>query len=675
MSEFHFLNPHWLWLVLPLLALLWWLKQQKNSNSAWQKVIEPQLLQHLLIQDQGKSRNWPYIIAAVTGLLTIVALANPVWEKRPQSVMQTPRALVLVLDLSASMNASDLKPSRMLRARLKVQDILQREQEGLTGLVVFAGDAFSVTPLTRDNETISSQLRVLEPSIMPAQGSRVDLGLAKAGELLEQSGVHAGDILLIADGYDSAQAILEARKLHNNGHRISILGVGTRTGAPVSNGQGDVFRDENDIPILAKLDEERFIQLAKQGGGLYSPITIDDADLQLLLGQSPLNFDQSMDTSLFEQNQWKQNGPYLTLLLLPLAALAFRRGWLLTILVAFVTLPIPQPAMALSMNELWNDLWQTREQRASDALNQQHHEEAARLSSDPAVVGSALYKQQKYPQALEQFEQLSGDADADYNRGNTLARMGQYEQAIDAYDKALQHQPDMQHAIDNKAAVEELLKQMQQQPGQQQNQQDDEEQSESKDSQDNESENKKQQQSAEQQEQEQQSDYSQQQKDSDNQDSQQQSGDDKQQNDSGSQQDKSQQQDDSQQQDTGQQPDNNNTPDNQPPSDNQFADANEAMQKDDRDSQPQQPDQAREQEAQAAQQRQQQAQQQTGQQTEQLQNTKPEDQQASELNTEEKLAAEQWLRRIPDDPGGLLKRKFLYQYQQRNRKPSSRQPW
>ncbi len=659
MADFHFLNPYWLLLLLPLFGLIGWIYRQKKSNSAWQQVIEPQLLQHLLVEPLNPSRNWPLAVAAITGLLAILALANPVWEKQPQTVLQTPRAMVLVLDLSASMNASDLKPTRLVRARLKVQDILKREQEGLTGLVVFAGDAFSVTPLTRDNETISSQLRVLEPGIMPAQGSRLDLGLVKAGELLQQAGIHAGDILLITDGFDSAQAVLEAKKLHQQGHRISVLGIGTTQGAPISDGKGDVFRDKNDVPILAKLDEERLTQLTQIGGGRYSSIRLDESDLDYLLGLPSLNFDQAMDESLFEQNQWKQNGPYLTLLLLPLAALAFRRGWLLSVLLVISVFPVPQPAMAFSIDEMWKDLWQTREQRASEALLQQRHEDTASLSSDPARLGSAFYKQKKYTEALQHFEQLQ-DSDADYNRGNALARLGKYQEAIDAYDKALQQQPGMQDAIENKAAVEALLKQMQQQA---QNQQQQEEDSDNKD--DAESEQSETGQQQDNPQQQQQAESSEQQQGTEKQDSQQQADGAGQQAASEPQNQDQNQQDES----TSQQPENSNQTPGQP-SDNQFADAAEAMDKDGSED-PQKPE--------AKPETKQEAEPRSAQQQESSSNQQPQqaqaDQQASELSSEEQLAAEQWLRRIPDDPGGLLKRKFLYQYQQRNQKPSSRQPW
>lgn len=633
MDKFHFLAPQWFWLLIPLGLILAWLSRISERNTAWQKVIEPQLLHYLLINKPSQQRWLPLLLVTLTGLLGIFALANPAWEKKPQSVYQTPRAMVIVLDLSASMNAADIKPSRLFRARLKIQDLLNLETEGQKGLVVFAGDAFSVTPLTRDHATIISQLRVLEPDIMPIQGSRVDLGLLKAVELLEQAGISRGDILLIADGYRSEKTLSVARDITKQGHRLSVIGVGTEIGAPISNGQGDVIKDNQGKPILASLNEERLKQIADIGNGRYSLLTTSNDDLNVVLDQLPLSLTDDKTEMSFENNQWQEKGPYLVLLLLPLAALAFRRGWLMVLLlVGFM--PLPETAMALT----WNDLWETREQQASAALQQQQHEQALNLSDNPAVKGTALYRQQKYAEAYEQFKQLE-DADAAYNAGNALARMGKYQEAIEAYDQALNLQAGMQDAIDNKAAVEKLLEQ-----NQQQSQDDSSSQQQQQQSQDPSSDNQQQQQQSSTDEQNSQQDSSDQQS-SDRSESSQANEDPNSQN-------------GQDEQENQQQPAAQKSQDQQ----NQFAKANEEL-----DKQQQNPVEQREEKPQSK----------TPQDNNELHGEAQTDLSSvpETLDSEEQQAAEQWLRRIPDDPGGLLKRKFLYQYQQRGNKPRSTQAW
>jgi Ca-activated chloride channel family protein len=620
-ADFHFLNPHWFLLLIPAAVLLWRLFKQHAVRSEWEGVIEPQLIRHLLVENRQPVKRWPMWLTIAGILVAITALANPVWEKKPQQVYQTPRALVIVLDLSASMNAADLAPSRIVQTRLKIQDILNRQNEGLTGLVVFAGDAFSVTPLTRDNQTILSQLRVLEPDIMPVQGSRADLGLAMAADLLQQAGINEGDVLLFADGFDTTRTTLEARKLHDQGHRVSVVGTATEQGAPVSDGRGDVIRDLDNIPVLSRLDSAAMQSVANQGGGIFHALTTDNADIDRFLSMPPLNRDRSDELQGMMQIQWQENGPYLVVLLLPLAALAFRRGWIM-MLIPFLILHQPQPAMAVDWQAEWNNLWQTPEQQASEALQQGDHEKVLANTTDPALKGSALYRQQQYEGAMEHFNQLDS-ADANYNRGNALAHLQRYEDAIAAYDKALATRPDMQDAIENRKLIEELLKKQQEQQKQEQQQPSPE----------------------------------QQQNDSQQQDP-------SEQNQQGQQKDKQQQENSPAEsaQESGQQ---------------DSSDQQQSKQADNKDSDQAQQDKAseqNEQQGESAQNNEQQQAEQQPQQAEQAQSAEPE-QRPQPLDSESAMATEQWLRRIPDDPGGLLKRKFMYQYQQRNRQPVTEQAW
>ncbi|MEJ2213771.1 MAG: VWA domain-containing protein [Gammaproteobacteria bacterium] len=643
-SDFHFLAPYWLLAFLPLIVLVIFYHFRQKRQSSWNKIIQPHLLDYLLQENLLLHRPWGLILMLLGSAIAIVSLANPVWEKKPQSVFETPTARVIVLDLSASMNAADLKPNRMKRARLKVQDILKRQTEGQTGLVVFAGDAFTVTPLSRDNDTILSQILVLEPDIMPVQGSRLDLGLLQAADLFKQSGIPAGDILVIADGYNNQRVFDVATGIAEEGHRISVLGIGTLEGAPISNGQGDVMRDKNNVPILSRLPEERFKQLTEIGNGRYSRLALDDSDIDYLLSLPPLNLDKQLPEQFMQQNQWHENGPYLTLLLLPLAALAFRRGWLMSMLMLALFIPMPAPVMALDLDSLkWDDLWLTDEQQASRALQADNHEQAAALSSNPARKGSAFYRQQDYQQALEQFQQLNS-SDAHYNRGNTLARLGEYKQAIKAYDEALKLKPDMQDAIDNRKAIEDLLaknEETQNSPNQEQNQEEQQQESQQQESQSEQ--NSQQQQQSEQQE------------ESENDQSQGNPSEDSQPDNSepdNSSADNSQP--DNSSADNRQEQDNSSSQDDTP--EQSAADNNAAQtEADDTASEEQQARQAEENNRQ--------------------QSLSEQDYQAQPLTDEEEQAAQQWLRRIPDDPGDLLKRKFLYQYQNRQRQPSTLQPW
>jgi Ca-activated chloride channel family protein len=467
LEAFHFQQPAWFLALLPLVLLLWQLRGHGSTDSAWRRVCDASLLPYLLVNPQRNDSRLPLWLLAAGWLIAVIALADPVWEKQPQPVFRSEEARVVVLDLSRSMASSDLKPSRLERARYKVEDVLRRSKEGQVGLVVFAGDAFVVTPLTQDARTITELLKTLEPGLMPVQGSRVDLGLRKAGELLTQAGAGRGEILLVTDGYEGDQALDAARELRRQGYTVSVLGVGTAQGAPLSDGAGGFVHDEKGAIVVPRLDVASLRALATAGGGRYATITGNDADINALLTPLVPRLNAKVKQTGLETDAWRSRGPWLIALLLPLAALAFRRGWLLgvVLLVAATAVP-PQPAMAST----WDDLWTRRDQQAAQALAAGEHARAAKLATDPEQRGTAQYRAGQYKEALADFTRASGP-DAAYNQGNALARLGRYQEAIAAYDKALAAQPHMGDALHNKAAVEALLRQQKKQEKQNQQQQ------------------------------------------------------------------------------------------------------------------------------------------------------------------------------------------------------------
>ena len=662
LQQFHFLEPLWLLALIPL-ALVFWLAFQSYTDSrAWEKIIDANLLP-LLLQGKDNNKNlFPRFLLAMVWLIAVIALADPVWEKIPRPIFQTNAARVLVLDLSNSMLIDDMKPSRIARARFKIEDILSREEEGQTGLVLFAGEAFTAAPLTRDTETIRSMLKVLSPQIMPAQGSRADLGLAKAHQILKQAGIINGQVLLIADGVSQKSASLKvAKDLLNDGHTVSVMAVGTVVGGKLN------FR--NNVSKVVKLEAEALNNIAKSGGGNYHLMTTNNTDLKRLL--NPVTDNSSLENQLanngdkdIQNREWHSTGPFIVLLLLPFAALAFRRGWLLNIAVTLFTFSLlvqPQEIMAadeqsqLPTSSHWQNLVErltkNKAQRANDALLSEQYEKAKRISSDPLYRGTAEYKLEDYAGALNSFQEAKG-ATARYNEGNTLAKLEKYEQAMAAYDRALKLNSSLQDALDNKKAIEDFLKQ-QQQSGK--------EGESSNENQQGNSDSKNDQQS------QQSSDSSSQEKG--NQDKQ-----------KGSQSASEEGEQDEQK---------NENKESNKDEKNQFSDANKDLEKNKEEAEQEEMEAAQSQSAEKGEKDAEQAQSdkinnEANKQKEPITEPSTRDDEikevAEELSQEEKMAAEQWLRRIPDDPGGLLRRKFRHQYNQNRRNSSSssrvtEEPW
>lgn len=457
-QDLHFLNPEWLLALLPLAVLLGIAGRQAGATNAWQRVVDPKLLPYLLMGQSGAARWLPLALLGLGWLLAVIALANPSYERRPVPAIRPLAARVVVMDLSRSMEAADLKPSRLARARYKVADILGRSRDGQVGLVAFAGEAFVVAPLSDDADTLLAMLDALSPDVMPVRGSRPDLGLAKAAELLTQAGARAGEVVLVGDDPGDERAIAAARALVAEGRTLSVIGVGTSEGAPVPGA-----RDTEGRPVMARLDVTTLAALAEAGGGAYATLNADGQDLDLVLHRQTGGPHPVPTQGQAEADQWDGLGPWLALGLLPLAALAFRRGWLmsaaLTLFLAHAALT-PAPALAWT----WDDLWQRRDQQVAAAMAQGDHRRALDLADQPAQRGTASYRLGDYRTAAEAFA-AAGGAEGDYNRGNALALAGRLQEAIAAYNAALSREPEMEDARYNKARVEELLRQQQQQPG------------------------------------------------------------------------------------------------------------------------------------------------------------------------------------------------------------------
>jgi len=487
---------------------------------------------------------------------------------------------------------------------------LQLRKDGLTALIAYAGDAFTVTPLTSDNATISNQLNALTTDIMPSDGSNTLAALKQAVELLQQGGQTQGSILLIADGIN-ANAMAQAKSILGN-YKLSILGIGTAEGAPIKLTSGGFLKDE-------KGRLTAIYAVWKRSSGTVSTKEISKTDIpegigdiqNLIANSNAAVTEQTMEDSKHLVEQWAEQGPWLLLLLLPLAALYFRKG--LLIVPVIVLMNYPQDSYAFE----WQDLWKTPDQQGQQAFDHQQYEQAAAKFKSPDWQAAAQYKAEKYQQAAETLQPLQQPtADVYYNRATALAKAGQLQPALDVYNKALKLNPKHEDALYNKKLVEQALEKQKQDKKQDQDKKKSDSDSSDKDKKDDKSD-----------------------------ESQDKPDDQKDQQDKDKQSDKSS--------------------DNQKNEDNdqsQNDKSNQSEQQADNDQQKSDEEKQNEQDKQ----------------TESNQASQPEkeadDKQAQQQSAqnpdksdEQKQAQEQWLKRIPDDPAGLLKRKFKYQYSQRNR--------
>ena len=440
--------------VVVLLTVL--LARGRLGPGAWQAIVDRRLMPYVLARSPAGGNDGRWWLFGLAGVIAAVALAGPAWERVEQPVFREQQALVIALDLSRSMDAEDVAPSRLDRARLKIHDILERREGGQTALVVYSANAFTVTPLTTDGDTIASLVNSVSTDIMPSRGSYPEIAIAKGQQLLDQADVGYGEILLITDGGASPAATDMAKKLKDAGYALSILGVGTSDGAPIPRRSGGFVTDNRGRIAVPRLEASALEALAASGGGRYRTLSNDDSDLDALFsgavrGTGRVASDESLAT-----DRWREEGPWLVLLLLPLAALAFRRGWVFLLLV--VVLPLPQPAVAST----WDDLWQTRDQQAQRALEAGEFDRAADLFDDSEWQAVARYRAENYADSAGVFSSRD-DLRSRYNLGNALAMQGKFEGAIEAYEQVLAEQPDHEDARYNLELVRDAMRQQEEQ--------------------------------------------------------------------------------------------------------------------------------------------------------------------------------------------------------------------
>jgi len=625
-ADFHFLRPMWLLAIVPLLVIVFALRSVKKQQSGWQGVIANHLYARLVTVPGSQSGTPPFYLLAIGWIVACFALAGPTWERLPQPVYQLHTGKVVILDMTLSMRATDTKPNRLSRAKFKAIDLIKQVGEGEIGLIAYAGDAFVISPLSSDVQNLTALIPSLSPEIMPTPGSEPLYAFEEAITLLTNSGYQKGDIFWITDGIDLDQVAPITQLLSTHQYRVSVLGVGTENGAPIKLANNQLLKDSRGSIVIPKFNNNPLKIIASKNTGRYTGMQADDSDIRYL-AQLELLDRETQEQEQQQENQfgdqWQESGPYLVVLLLPIAAYAFRRGMLAVVFVLLLP-AYPQPAHA----GWWENMWQRPDQQGMQSFQAEDYASASSQFENPLWKGSAAYKNGDFAQAAEEFAKFD-TPDANYNRGNALAKSGDIEGAVEAYKQTLESDPNHEDAAANKA----LLEQMQdQQQNQDQNQQNQDQQNQDQNQQNQDQQNQDQNQQGQDSQQDQQGEQ--------NSENQSQSGDQ-------SESEQNQQQD--QQQNSDQQSPENNQQSQSEQEKSQQEQAENEQQGAQADPNEQKPEEGEE-----------------GQPKKQpVSNAQPE-----ELTDEQKEQMEKmqnWLRKVPDDPAFLLKRKMQIEKENRRR--------
>ena len=447
----HWFRPEWL-LVLPLLGWLLWKRWHREKRAGrWQMILPVAFHRVLLSGGNGRNSKLPWIALGLGWLLALLALLGPSWQRVEQSTQKPADPLVVMLELTPHMLATDSSPNRLEQARRKIYDLLQNRTDAQTAVIVYAGSAHTLVPLSDDLATSRNLLEALKPSIMPQPGHRADLAVTKALELLDQGALGEGRLLLITSSLTDQERSGIRQALSGHAPQLLVLGVGSREGSPVVDESGEFLKDDQGAILLPRLDSPSLRAFALDVDGRYRQARLDDNDLR---GLGLLDGPQHLrdDGQTLHLDTWADQGYWLLLPLLLLVACAGRRGWLFCLPLLLILAPQPGYAMSFS------DLWLRPDQQGMRLLQQKKPLQALEHFSDPLWQGVALYQAGDYAGAALRFAEVNS-ASAHYNRGNALAMNDELEAAIDAYEQALELQPELQAAAQNKALVEQILEQ------------------------------------------------------------------------------------------------------------------------------------------------------------------------------------------------------------------------
>lgn len=447
-EEFHFLRPVFLWLLIPALVVMILSVSGLREQVKWRKIISPNLRPYMIKPGSEGKIKWMHIFLFLFMSIAIFGAAGPTWQlvELPDQTLETP--LVILLDLSQSMMATDIQPNRLERAKFKIIDLLVANPRARTALVGFAGTAHTIVPLTRDYKIITSHLRGLLPNIMPHAGSNLEAALELTDTLTSVT-TAPGTLLLFSDDFSEETFNQLQTHVLRGKNKIVVVPMNTPAGADVPDVvKNRLMRDKAGKIIRSVLNKEVLAKLKSVDGIEIANLTLDNSDMELLANSisSNLEFKEKEEQ---KEDDWQDEGLLFALPLALFILIWFRKGWVIYS-VFFVVL-----MSSCGQINSFNDLWMTKEYQAQKLYEKGKFAQAAELFTDPGRRGVAYYKAGDFEKAIEAFEQDTTAAGA-YNLGLAYYQNGDYAAAELAFGKATEMEPDMDNAQKNQMLMSQM---------------------------------------------------------------------------------------------------------------------------------------------------------------------------------------------------------------------------
>ena len=449
LEHFHFLRPTWALLLIPWLAMVVIRSQQRDKQDMFGGIIAPHLLQHLRLQRFDTRWLNPKNFSLLFMVLVLLVIMGPTWRQQLSPLNQDQAALVILLDVSSTMQQKDVQPSRLQRAKQKISDLLALRPDKKSALIVYSGTAHSVLSLTADQDILNQYLAAITPAIMPRSGKFPEYSLPLADEILRGRNAPA-TIVMFSDGLGAKSGQAFESYFLTHPHQLLVVGVGS----------------EDEEPGIAPLERESLKALATDANGVYLSLTIDDADVRQINQRIESHYTVTQDSAL----PWFDSGYLLVFPAMGLFLMWFRRGWTLTwmwLILPVVLSSIPAPALAQQETTPitheqsaamrgFADLWLTRDQQGQLFLQLGRYPQAAARFNDLMWKGIAYYYSEDFMLAAEYFSRQDSD-DALFNEANARAQGRDYVRAVSRYDRLLARTPDYSGATANRSQVSAII--------------------------------------------------------------------------------------------------------------------------------------------------------------------------------------------------------------------------
>lgn len=448
-EAFHFIRPRLMWLLVPAFLNFLIALAGLRENIKWKDVIAPHLRPFMIKKGSERIKKWMHLALFVCISIAIIGVSGPSWRKieEPEKILETP--LVILLDLSQSMLATDIQPTRLERAKFKIEDFLEASPGALTALIGYAGTAHTIVPLTRDYNIIKSHIKTLSPSVMPFPGSDLGQALSLADTISNRTEA-PGRVLLISDDFNEATfKQIQNFALYSN-NQVTILPMNTVGGANVPAKRKNQFlKDVNGKIVRSALDKNMLEKMASLENVSIAPLTLDKSDVQLLAKNISENLEFKQESEE-KENNWKDDGLWLVIPFALIILLWFRKGWVIYSLLIVFTFS------SCGKESSFIDLWETKDFQAQKYYDKADYDKAGLLYTDPIYQGVAWYKAGDYDKAIRAFEKDT-TAMGVYNLGLAYYKNGDYAAAAMAFGKATELDPELEAAQQNQMIAQKIL--------------------------------------------------------------------------------------------------------------------------------------------------------------------------------------------------------------------------